>query len=448
MSANEEHGTPCGALLALADGTVFEGKAFGAPGEVAGEVVFNTSMTGYQEILTDPSYKGQIVTMTYPLIGNYGVNAEDFESARPWAEGADRAGMQPGGQQLARAAEPARLHGPSTASSASRAVDTRALTPPACVTAAPRRGSFPRSSWTPTPSSPGRAGVPSMSGRDLVGDVTCARPYDWTEERPAGPAAPTVVAYDYGIKHNILRCLTRRGCRVHVVPAATPGRGGAGPGAGRRLPVQRPRRPGGAAGRRRAGAPADRREADHGHLPWAPDPGHRQRRRDREAQVRTPRRQPADPRHAHRTRPHHRREPRVRGGPAQPAGRPGGDPREPERRTSWRACGTASCRCSRCSSTPRPLPDPTTPTTCSRRSSPACDKGIEVPKRQDLETILLIGSGPIVIGQACEFDYSGVQGLQGPAGRGLPHHPGEQQPGHHHDRPGGGRPHLPGAADR
>jgi carbamoyl-phosphate synthase small subunit len=75
------------ALLALADGTYFEGESFGAPGEAMGEVVFNTSMMGYQEILTDPSYKGQIVTMTYPLIGNYGVNDEDFESHMPWVEG-------------------------------------------------------------------------------------------------------------------------------------------------------------------------------------------------------------------------------------------------------------------------------------------------------------------------------------------------------------------------
>lgn len=208
------------ALLALADGTVFEGKAFGAPGEVAGEVVFNTSMMGYQEILTDPSYKGQIVTMTYPLIGNYGVNEEDFESARPWAEGLIVRECSPVVSNW-RAQQSLPEFMTEHGIVGIEGIDTRALTRRLRDHGA-QEGIISTVELDPDTLVARARGVPSMSGQDLVGDVTCATAYDWTEDWPAEAEAPTVIAYDYGIKHNILRCLTRRGCRVHVVPAGTP----------------------------------------------------------------------------------------------------------------------------------------------------------------------------------------------------------------------------------
>ena len=208
------------ALLALADGTVFEGKAFGAPGEVAGEVVFNTSMMGYQEILTDPSYKGQIVTMTYPLIGNYGVNEEDFESARPWAEGLIVRECSPVVSNW-RAQQSLPEFMTEHGIVGIEGIDTRALTRRLRDHGA-QEGIISTVELDPDTLVARARGVPSMSGQDLVGDVTCATAYDWTEDWPAEGEAPTVIAYDYGIKHNILRCLTRRGCRVRVVPAGTP----------------------------------------------------------------------------------------------------------------------------------------------------------------------------------------------------------------------------------
>ena len=208
------------ALLALADGTVFEGNSFGAPGEVAGEVVFNTSMMGYQEILTDPSYKGQIVTMTYPLIGNYGVNEEDFESAKPWAEGLIVKECSPVvSNWRAQQSLPDFMNEYGIVGI--EGIDTRALTRRLRDRGA-QEGIISTFELDPDALVARARGVPSMSGQDLVTDVTCPTSYDWTEDAPAGVEAPTVVAYDYGIKHNILRCLTRRGCRVHVVPAGTP----------------------------------------------------------------------------------------------------------------------------------------------------------------------------------------------------------------------------------
>ena len=208
------------ALLALADGTVFEGNSFGAPGEVAGEVVFNTSMMGYQEILTDPSYKGQIVTMTYPLIGNYGVNEEDFESSRPWAEGLivkECSSVVSNWRAQQSLPDFMNQHGIVGIED----IDTRALTRRLRDHGA-QEGIISTVELDPDALVARARGVPSMSGRDLVTDVTCPSFYDWTENAPVDVEAPSVVAYDYGIKHNILRCLTRRGCRVRVVPAGTP----------------------------------------------------------------------------------------------------------------------------------------------------------------------------------------------------------------------------------
>jgi len=245
------------ALLALEDGLVLKGRSFTGPGECAGEVVFNTAMTGYQEILTDPSYKGQIVTMTYPLMGNYGVNPEDLESRGVQVEGfivkeyhpypsnwrsqgnlADylQAGGKLGVEGLDTRAVTKRLR---EAGAMRGIVSTEDLDPERLV----RRV---------------REEVPDMNGMDLVPLVTCQAPYWWEEggvpEAPDYCAVPPtktqicgagvppalhkpgedledlwkqrsgkkVVLYDYGVKFNIIRSLKARGLQVLVVPAATP----------------------------------------------------------------------------------------------------------------------------------------------------------------------------------------------------------------------------------
>ncbi|GBD26304.1 Carbamoyl-phosphate synthase small chain [bacterium HR30] len=219
------------AILALADGTVFEGESFGADGEAAGEIVFNTSMTGYQEILTDPSYCGQLVCMTYPEIGNVGVNEEDVESERPWVEGfiVREYWEEPSNWRAKESlAGYLRRHGiPGI-----QGIDTREL-----VRHIRDRGA--QSAVISTVERDPRKVVEKarqvrpMVGQDLVRRVTCAEPYEWQEstwswERGYGEVAsergPFVVAYDYGVKRNILRHLVRLGCRVRVVPATTPAR--------------------------------------------------------------------------------------------------------------------------------------------------------------------------------------------------------------------------------
>ena len=215
------------ALLALADGTYFAGEAFGAPGEAMGEVVFNTSMMGYQEILTDPSYKGQIVTMTYPLIGNYGVNDEDFESHIPWVEGFIVKECSPVvSNWRARRSLPEFLQAYGIVGIAG--IDTRALTRHLRDHGA-QEGIISTLEADPKVLVERARAVPALHGRDLVRDVTCGAPFLWegggsllTEPQRASEAAPFVVAYDYGIKRNILRRLVDWGCRVTVVPASTP----------------------------------------------------------------------------------------------------------------------------------------------------------------------------------------------------------------------------------
>ncbi|MBN1991877.1 MAG: glutamine-hydrolyzing carbamoyl-phosphate synthase small subunit [Anaerolineae bacterium] len=223
------HTTP--AILALADGTIFYGQSFGAPVTITGEVVFNTSLTGYQEILTDPSYCGQIVTMTYPHIGNVGVNPEDVEANRPWAAGlivrevSRRVSNYRATQSLPNYLRENSLPGLTE-------VDTRAL-----VRHIRTRGAMTAAvSCDPALSADDLVDMaraaPSMEGLDLAKVVTCAEPYHWdegviTEWRAentyrASRATHHVVAYDFGIKHNILRLLSEAGCRVTIVPANTP----------------------------------------------------------------------------------------------------------------------------------------------------------------------------------------------------------------------------------
>jgi carbamoyl-phosphate synthase small subunit len=219
------------ATLALEDGTILHGEAFGALRPAVGEVVFNTSMTGYQEVLTDPSYRGQMVTMTASHIGNTGVNAEDVESERPRVTAFIVRELSPVTSNW-RSTEAlsdylARYGIPGISQ-----VDTRYLT-----RIIRERGAM-KAALAPGVVDPAelvaRARMwPGLEGRDLVREVTCPEPYSWT--RAAAPhwhvgadlgAAPVelgphVVAYDFGIKHNILRRLTTHGCRVTVVPADT-----------------------------------------------------------------------------------------------------------------------------------------------------------------------------------------------------------------------------------
>jgi carbamoyl-phosphate synthase small subunit len=215
------------AVLALADGTYFPGESFGAPGEAMGEVVFNTSMMGYQEILTDPSYKGQIVTMTYPLIGNYGVNDEDFESHIPWVEGFIVKECSPVvSNWRARRSLPEFLQAYGIVGIAG--IDTRALTRHLRDHGA-QEGIISTLEADPRVLVERAKTIPGLGGRDLVQDVTCGVPFLWEGEisgpiEPQGVpgVSPVVVAYDYGIKRNILRRLAAWGCQVTVVPASTP----------------------------------------------------------------------------------------------------------------------------------------------------------------------------------------------------------------------------------
>lgn len=218
------------ALLALEDGAVFEGFAFGAVGERPGEVVFNTGLTGYSEILTDPSYKGQIVVMTYPHIGNYGISPADFESWEPHVEGfvvRELSRLTSNWRSQVDLDDFLRQYDIIGVSE----IDTRALTRHIRLHGA-LRGYISTVDTNPDDVVDKARASLGMVGRDLVQVVTAAAPYTWedgtrdweTGARRVRPDGPTlhVVAYDYGVKHNLLRELCDRGCRVTVVPATMP----------------------------------------------------------------------------------------------------------------------------------------------------------------------------------------------------------------------------------
>ena len=207
------------AILVLEDGRAFRGRAWGAAGEVCGEVVFNTSMSGYQEVLTDPSYAGQIVCMTYPLIGNYGVNRADEESARPWVEGfVVREASRTASSWRAEETLDAYLR--RWGVPAVERVDTRALVRHIRDKGAMRACLSSVDLDEASLLAKARASVP-MQGRELASVVTTERPY----EVPAqGAERFHVVCYDFGVKMNSLRELARLGCRVTVVPSSTPAR--------------------------------------------------------------------------------------------------------------------------------------------------------------------------------------------------------------------------------
>ena len=223
------------ALLALEDGKTFPCRSFTGPGEVTAEVVFNTSMTGYQEILTDPSYRGQMVTMTYPLVGNYGINPEDVESA----------GIQVAAFLIKeyqafhsnfRATDSLKNYLMTQGVMGVEDLDTRALTRHI------RNSGAMRAILSTTDLKPDALVIkakkaPSMAGQDLAGAVSCVRPYRWVNNVPEEidlslePLDPTiwrkrkshfkVIAIDFGIKYNILRCLSNLPAEVVVVPAKT-----------------------------------------------------------------------------------------------------------------------------------------------------------------------------------------------------------------------------------
>jgi len=214
------------ALLVLEDGTVYRGAAFAGQGEVLGEVVFNTGMTGYQEILTDPSYKGQIVAMTYPLIGNTGINTEDMESDNLHLEGfvvreyQDYASNWRSRQDLKSFLE---SHGKLGV----EGIDTRALTRRIRITGAMRGILSTEMTDVETLLHRVRA-FPGLVGRDLVKEVCCREPYQWkggAQQKMPSVASGyrRVVVLDCGVKFNILRNLERRGCEVIVLPATATG---------------------------------------------------------------------------------------------------------------------------------------------------------------------------------------------------------------------------------
>ncbi|WP_022849734.1 glutamine-hydrolyzing carbamoyl-phosphate synthase small subunit [Limisalsivibrio acetivorans] len=215
------------ALLVLTDGTVFEGRSFGAEGTSEGEVVFNTSMAGYQEILTDPSYAGQMVAMTYPLIGNYGVNEEDFESIRPFLSAfivKEYSKVHSNYRATSSLGDFLKKHGIIGI----EGIDTRML-----VRHIREQGSMNGIISTETDDiedlKKRAAEIEDIVGKDLVKDVTCKEPYEWRQTAwsidngygETDGSRMHIVAVDFGIKQNILRYFAELGCRVTVVPATT-----------------------------------------------------------------------------------------------------------------------------------------------------------------------------------------------------------------------------------
>ncbi|MBW4436201.1 MAG: glutamine-hydrolyzing carbamoyl-phosphate synthase small subunit [Pleurocapsa minor GSE-CHR-MK-17-07R] len=218
------------AALALEDGMIFTGEGFGATGVQTGEVVFNTSMTGYQEILTDPSYHRQIVVMTVPHVGNTGINPEDVESDRVWVSGFVVRSLSPVVSNWRSQLDLdgyLREQGVIGLSEVTTRMLVRHLRTRGVMRAAIAHGEAAHDTTALVKLA---RSAPDMSGANLVDEVTCPEPYHWTQASdPAwyrthayDPAGPLVVAYDTGIKRNILKMLTDRGLRVTVVPASTP----------------------------------------------------------------------------------------------------------------------------------------------------------------------------------------------------------------------------------
>ena len=218
------------AVLVLADGSVFRGCAIGAEGQAVGEVVFNTAMTGYQEILTDPSYSGQIVTLTYPHIGNTGANAEDVESRALYAAGLIIRDL-PLAASSWRQSEDLSTYLKRNGLVAIGDIDTRRLTRLLRSLGA-QNGCIQAGKVDEKAALAAARAAPSMAGQDLAKVVSIDKPYEWNGSlwalgagyKTMGAGRFNVVAYDYGVKHNILRNLAERGCKVTVLPATATAR--------------------------------------------------------------------------------------------------------------------------------------------------------------------------------------------------------------------------------
>ena len=220
------------AILALADGSIFRGESIGADGQTIGEVVFNTAMTGYQEILTDPSYAQQIVTLTYPHIGSTGTTPEDAESCSVWAAGLIIRDL-PLTSSNWRNKQPLDEYLKENGTVAIAGIDTRRLTRILREKGSQNGCILVGDDATEEKALELARSFPGLKGMDLAKVVSCAKPYEWRssvwnlqdDSHPLIPASQLpyhVVAYDYGVKLNILRMLVERGCRVTVVPAQTP----------------------------------------------------------------------------------------------------------------------------------------------------------------------------------------------------------------------------------
>ena len=309
------------ALLVLEDGSVFRGQSLGAEGVSVGEVVFNTAMTGYQEILTDPSYARQIVTLTYPQIGNTGVNDEDVESDRIHAAGLVI-------RQAPRRASSWRMRrtlGDYLAEQGIVAitdVDTRRLTRLIRERGA-LAGCIAAGDVSVETALTEARGFPGLKGMDLAREVSRRDSIGWTQTSwsrtrgygELGERRFHVVAYDFGVKRNILRLLAERGCALTVVPATTPAEDVLALAPGRRVSVQRSGRPGALRLRHpRHRLAARRRNADIRHLPRPSAAGPGQRGANPEDGPWPPWRQPSGERPARRPGPGNQPEPWFRRG--------------------------------------------------------------------------------------------------------------------------------------
>jgi carbamoyl-phosphate synthase small subunit len=217
------------ALLVLEDGSVFAGFAFAGEGETKGEVVFNTGMTGYQEVITDPSYKGQIVTMTYPLVGNYGINEEDMESAGIHLEGFIVKEYQPNPSNW-RMRQSLKSFLEDHGKIGLEGIDTRALTRRLRLSGS-MKGIISTEIQDVDLLLEKVKAYPGLVGRDLVREVSCEKPYLWKKGTPGKSKIPArksgkklrVVVMDCGVKYNILRLLEKSGCEVIVLPVVSTG---------------------------------------------------------------------------------------------------------------------------------------------------------------------------------------------------------------------------------
>ena len=320
------------ALLALEDGSLFPGRSIGARGVSTGEVVFNTAMTGYQEILTDPSYCRQIVALTYPHIGNVGANTEDEESRGIFASGLvvrDVPALASNWRSQSSLSSCLERHGVVGVAG----VDTRRLTRLLREKGALAGAIVAGSDLDAQAAVAEARSFPGLAGMDLARVVSIEQPYEWasgpwTGERgfrtPDPGALPwRVIAYDFGIKRNILRALVSRGCRVEVMPAQTPARDVLSPIAAWGVPLEWSRRSGAVRLRHRSDpASARARRANLRDLSGAPVACARERRENDEDEVRSSRGEPSGD--ASRVRPdtHHQPEPRIRSRGIEPSRQP------------------------------------------------------------------------------------------------------------------------------